>query len=248
MLKYNCIKISFPKFGNTKDENEDSFSVPIPSKKKSVHFAISDGATESSFSNEWSYLLVSEYSKNPFDKICLREFLSKLSQRWYSIVNEKELPWYAQQKAEIGAFATFLGLTIDKEKDCFDVMAIGDCCLFLIRDGKLSFNFPISSFKEFSNTPSLFASNPKYQSNVENEVYYCIDKKLLPNDILLLATDALAAWIFKQKDEEEKPWLILREILKKKSKEYIFEKWLNDKRIKSEIKNDDTTLLMIKVE
>jgi serine/threonine protein phosphatase PrpC len=246
MLKYNCIKISLPKLGNARDENEDSFSIPAPSKKKSVHFAISDGATESSFSKEWSYLLVSEYSKKPFDKSCLRESLSKLSQRWYSIVNEKELPWYAQQKAETGAFATFFGLTVDKEKHCFDVTAIGDCCLFLIRDEKLSFKFPVSSFKDFSNTPNLFASNPKYQLNIDDEVHYHSDEKLLPNDILLLATDALAAWIFKQMDDEKKPWLILRDILRNKQKKYIFEKWLNDTRIKNEIKNDDVTLLMIK--
>ncbi|MCL1933859.1 MAG: hypothetical protein FWF53_08650 [Candidatus Azobacteroides sp.] len=240
------MKISLPKLGNANDENEDSFSVPIPSKRKSVHFAISDGATESSFSKEWAALLVSEYNKNPFDKSHLPESLSKLSQKWYLMVNRKELPWYAQQKAETGAFATFLGLTIDKEKHYFDVIAIGDCCLFLIRDEKLLFSFPVSSFKDFNNTPNLLASNPKYQSNIYDRVAQH-NEKLLLDDILLLASDALAAWIFKQTENEKKPWLILNDILKKKQKEYVFEKWLNDKRIKNEIKNDDITLLIINI-
>jgi len=248
MLKYNCLKISLPKFGNAIDENEDSFSISTPSKKKFVHFAISDGATESSFSKEWASLLVSEYSKNPFDISHLRESLSKLSQKWYSIVSQKELPWYAQQKAETGAFATFLGLTIDKEKHSFDVMAIGDCCLFHISNGKLSFQFPVSSFKDFSNTPNLFASNQKYQSNIDVNVSCHRNEKLLANDMIILATDAISAWIFKQIENEKKPWQILSDILRKKQKEYIFEKWLNDKRVKNEIKNDDVTLLMIKFE
>ncbi len=51
-----------------------------------------------------------------------------------SMANAIELPWYAEQKAETGAFATFLGLTINREESIYNVVAIGDCTLFQIRN------------------------------------------------------------------------------------------------------------------
>jgi hypothetical protein len=233
-----------PKRGHSDNENEDNFSLPErPGMKKVIHFAISDGATESSFSKEWSSLLVSEYNINPFGKNNLRETLSKLSQKWHSKIDEKELPWYAQQKAEMGAFATFLGLKIEKERQCFDVIAIGDCCLFLIRGDNLLFSFPASSLKDFSNTPNLLASNLKYQEDLNNIVHDHFSEALCPNDILLLATDAIAAWIFKQIEDNKKPWHILDKALSKN----IFEKWLDSERSGNKMKNDDVTLLIIKI-
>jgi hypothetical protein len=240
-LKYKSHHISVQKSGNSVDENEDALWFPEnPGNSKSVNLAIADGATESSFSKEWSSLLVSAYKDKSFDKEHLSETLKDISEEWYSIVNKIVLPWYAQHKVETGAFATFLGLTIYKKENKFEIVAIGDCTLFQIRNEKLVFSFPVSSSKDFGNTPNLFASNPSYQLDLETAVIYC-NNLIAPKDIILLATDALAAWIFTQIEANEKPWNQLKAVLRNK----IFEKWLDEQRKTGKMKNDDVTLLII---
>lgn len=248
MLKCNYKSITKPKFGNSIDENEDNLLEPSKSEIESdtlVRFAISDGATEASFSKEWSDLLVSSYKDKSFDKDHLIETLKGISDTWQSMATAIELPWYAQQKAEIGSFATFLGLTINREQNTFETVAIGDCTFFQIRDDELILTFPVTSIEEYGNTPNLIATNLHYQTEFEKTAVYG-SGSIEPNDLIILATDALAAWIFKQKDAGEKPWNHLSNILEN----YLadFENWINNQRHTNEIKNDDITLLILKFE
>jgi serine/threonine protein phosphatase PrpC len=249
MLQCHITSISLPKLGNLAAENEDNILKPSDSEIKSnalARFAISDGATDASFSKEWSELLVSAYKDKSFDKIHLPETIKTISKTWQSSVDIIKLPWYAQQKAENGAFATFLGLTINREENVFDIVAIGDCTLFQIRNGDLVFSFPVTSVEDFNNTPNLIASNEKYQTDFENKVVYH-NGNIRPNDIIILATDALAVWILKQKHRNKKIRKNLIEQFEKHD-EKTFEEWLNKKRATNRIKNDDVTLLMIKFE
>jgi serine/threonine protein phosphatase PrpC len=249
MIHCQFKSISLPKFGNSTDENEDNILEPSKSeieKETLVKFAISDGATESSFSKEWSNLLVSAYKDKSFEQIHLPETIEIISETWHSMTNAIDLPWYAQQKAEKGAFATFLGLTINREEGSFEVVAAGDCTLFQIRNSKIIFSFPVSSAEDFNNTPNLIASNDNYQTNFEKNVYYK-SGTIQTNDIIILATDAMAAWILKQKNRSEKVRKLLIEQFEKQN-EQNFEEWLNKQRNKNKIKNDDVTLLIIKFE
>jgi hypothetical protein len=248
MLKCNFKSITTQKSGNSIDENEDNILEPSKSEiefETLVKFAISDGATESSFSREWSDLLVSAYKDKPFDKAHLSETVNAISFLWQSMANAIELPWYAEQKAETGAFATFLGLTINREENIFDSVAIGDCNLFQIRNDEILITFPVTTIEEFGNTPNLIASNQTYQTELEKTVTYQTGS-IEPNDLIIVATDALAMWIFKQKDAGEKPWNHLTNILDKDKED--FEIWLNTQRKDNEIKNDDVTLLIVKFE
>lgn len=245
MLKCNYKSITTPKFGNSIDENEDNLLEPSKSEIESdtlVRFAISDGATESSFSKEWSDLLVSSYKDKLFDKEHLSETLKGIADTWQSIASAIDLPWYAQQKAETGAFATFLGLTINREESNFETVAIGDCNLFQIRNDEVIFTFPVTTIEEFGNTPNLIATNQQYQTEFEKTAAYG-SGSIEPNDLIIIATDALAAWIFKQKNEGEKPWNHLKNILDNYKPD--FESWLNNQRQANEIKNDDVTLLIV---
>lgn len=249
MLQCHFKSISLPKFGNSADENEDNILEPGKSEVESdmlIRFAISDGATESSFSKEWSDLLVSGYKDKPFDKNHLSETIKSISETWQSTVNAIDLPWYAQQKAENGAFATLLGLTINREESSFEVIAIGDCTLFQIRNEELYFLFPVSSPEDFNNTPDLIATNEKYQTDFGKNALYQ-SGNILPGDIILLATDALAAWILKQKNRSQKVKKKLVDQFEKQD-EHALKEWLNKKRATGSIKNDDVTLLMIKFE
>lgn len=250
MLKCNYKSITTSKLGNSENENEDNILEPSKSEIQFdtlIKFAISDGATESSFSKEWSDLLVSGYNDKLFAKEHLPTTIKNISETWLSIVSRIDLPWYAQQKVETGAFATFLGLTINREKNIYKAVAIGDCTLFQIRDNELIYSFPILTFEQFGNTPQLISSNSKYQKNLEEMVEYT-EYKIEPYDFILLATDAIAAWIFMKKEAGEKPWQALSTLLNYENYKTDFTNWLNNERKEGEIKNDDVTLLVISFE
>lgn len=248
MLKCAFKSITTQKFGNSIDENEDNILEPSKSEIQFdtlLKFAVSDGATESSFSKEWSDLLVCAYKKKSFEINLLNDTLKAISFSWQAMAKAIELPWYAEQKAETGAFATFLGLTINREESLYNVVAIGDGTLFHIRNNESIYTFPVTSIEEFGNTPNLFSTNQKYQTEIEKTVTY-YNGSIQTDDLIVIATDALAAWIFKEKDAIEKPWNHLLSVLNQGRED--FEIWLNKQRKANEIKNDDVTLIIINFE
>jgi hypothetical protein len=248
MIKCTYNSVSLPKQGNLASENEDNILKPSKSNldiDNLAYFAISDGATESSFSKEWSDILVCSYTDKAFNKDNLSNTIKLASDTWKARTFSRDLPWYAEQKAEIGAFATFLGLTINLEERFFESIAIGDCTLFHIRNDEMIFSFPITSVDDFGNTPNLIASNEKYQTEFEKTVTYC-NRSVLPTDYIILATDAIALWIFKHQDSEIHPWTRLSNLLDYYKSD--FENWLNNERKVNKIKNDDISLIIIKFE
>lgn len=250
MLKCSYKHISIAKVGNSANENEDNVLVPSISELDSepiIKFAIADGATESSFSKEWSDLLVSCYKDKPFDLTNLPLTINAISEAWQSTTSAIELPWYAQQKLENGAFATFLGLTLNLEEQTFEAVSIGDCTLFQVRDNELISSFPITSFKDFGNTPSLFATNPRFQTDFEKSVKY-LNGQTKSGDLLILASDALAMWIFKRLNEGERPWLSLLTLLNYEDYQTDFSNWTFNKIKENEMKNDDISVVLINIE
>lgn len=250
MLKCSYKYISIPKVGNSANENEDNILVPTLSELETspvIKFAISDGATESSFSKEWSYLLVSCYKDKPFDIANLPLTINAISETWQSIASAIELPWYAQQKLENGAFATFLGITLNLEEQTFESVSIGDCTLFQVRNNQLIYSFPITSYEDFGNTPSLFATNFKFQTQYEKSVKY-LKRQTISGDLLILASDALAMWIFKRLNEGERPWLSLLITLNYEDYQTDFLNWSLNKIKENEMKNDDISVVLINIE
>ena len=60
--------------------------------------------------------------------------------------------------------ATLLGINIELNPwhdgaFPWQAMAIGDRCLFVVREGGLELSFPIDDAAQFNNTPSLICSN-----------------------------------------------------------------------------------------
>lgn len=250
MLKCSHKYISIAKVGNSVNENEDNLLVPSLSELESeqiLKFAISDGATESLFSKEWSDLLVSCYKDKPFDLANLPLTINAISEKWQSVISAIDLPWYAQQKLENGAFATFLGITLNLVEKTYESVSIGDCTLFQVRNNELICSFPITSFEDFGNTPSLFATNSKYQTDFEKSVKY-LNGQVESEDLLILTSDALAMWLFKRLNEGEKPWQSLLTLLNYEDYHTDFANWTFNKIKDNEIKNDDISVVLINIE
>src|SRR5262249_16216027 len=107
-LSYICCE----KLGNKEIENEDAYLVPTQSEIETqtvIKLAVSDGATESSFSKEWADFLVSYFKDHSFENENLSIVLDLARKSWSDKIQNIELPWYAQEKLRYGAHASLLG-------------------------------------------------------------------------------------------------------------------------------------------
>jgi hypothetical protein len=246
MLKAKILsKKVLPKSGNTVAECEDALSAK--QTKNFLKVALADGATESSFAKEWANLLTDDLVKSK--NFSLKHIIGRLPtlrEQWFSEVTKIPLPWYAEAKLEKGAFSTFLGMTIDLKKKIYSCIGIGDCCLFQVRGDDMIFSFPIQKSNEFSNSPYLLTT--KNNDDTELKTYLKEAKgKIEKGDYLILMSDALAYWFASENEKAGRPWETFLVLLIDNSKN-VFEDWLNEKRRVKQIKNDDTTLLIIEIE
>ena len=251
-----------PKLGNSSEEYEDAFAY---SSSDGI-FAIADGATESSYADRWARDLVDSFvtkppqvtgAKEPFP-----EWLAPMQQRWRQGRDWENLPWFAEEKAMTGAFATFLGLTVfdpdhlrkasfferatgflrKKEQPTvwkWKAMAVGDSCVFQIRDDKLMNAFPILKAEDFNSRPVLLCSNPANNGGVWEEVRF-MEGDCKPDDLFILATDAVAKWFLDQHQLGGKPWDILTGI----RSQMEFQDMVARMRSEKAMRNDDATILL----
>lgn len=183
-----------PKSGLSTDEYEDAFapSEAADTDVNEFRCAVSDGATETSFSGLWAKLLCQAYVEQNFDLIALQD-------KWLKSVSGKDLPWYAEEKLESGAFATIVGLDIreDKKGLSWSARALGDSCLFHIRDGKILQALPLKNWQDFDYTPILIstrqASNKGVLEKQDHEIGSC---KM--GDTFYLMTDAISKWLLRR--------------------------------------------------
>lgn len=248
MLKFKILsKLVFPKNGNAVSECEDALA--LRSTNFFLKVALADGATESSFAKEWAGLLTNNLVKSRsrnFSQKSLIGRLPALRKQWLSEVTKNPLPWYAEAKLEMGAFSTFLGLAVDLKKQIYNCIGIGDCCLFQVRGNDLIFSFPIQNSNEFSNSPFLLTTNSQSDEELLNHLK--IERQdAEKGDYLILMSDALACWFLSEDEKAERPWEILIGFSEETS-ESKFEDWLNTKRREKQIRNDDTTLIIIELQ
>lgn len=241
------------KGGNRPEECEDAFRVCYSQEVSETlaRAAISDGASGAAFAGEWASILVDTFVERPLDILGLSEealhgWLSLGQEEWRLEVPWSLIPWHGEAKAKVGAFATLLGVTIKRVSDNtdrfqFETMAVGDSCLFVIRDDRLSFSFPMKESLEFDNNPSLVCSNPANAEDLWQEVQLH-SGDCVAGDRLILTSDALACWFLSQCEVGETPW---RTLLALEPSQW--DDWVEEQRGAGLMRNDDTTLVIIRV-
>ena len=143
-----------PKNGSSEAEYEDAYSPDACFHRGIDGFrcAVADGASESAFSREWAQLLVRNFARR-------RLRLRHLQDIWEKLVKLRPLPWYLEAKVDKGAHAAFVGLSIrDGEHQSWRALAIGDSCLFQVRDSQMLLAAPIDKAEEFNNSPHLLST------------------------------------------------------------------------------------------
>ncbi len=245
-----------PKAGNRLDEYEDAFRTAFPRpirecSPNSARIAVSDGASESAFARDWARTLTDAFVASPPDlrgltEDSLQDWLTEPQGEWHAGVPWDSIPWHGEAKARAGAFATLLGLTIgvapdDPRRLSWEAVAVGDSCLFVVREDRLWQSFPLEDAAQFDNLPALVCSNP---SNAEGlwEGVRQHRGECEPGDLFILATDALACWFLAGSAAGEKPWELLLQLGPSDWK-----RWVDEQRREGLMRNDDTTLVIVKV-
>jgi hypothetical protein len=177
---------TLPKEGHSPEEYEDAFA------GKGGRFALADGASESSFACEWANLLVEGFVASG-ESVIAPSWLNPLRQRWAAQVDGLELEWYGEEKRRLGAFATFLGLIVKKPRQAkegqWKALAVGDSCLFQVRQDRLLRAFPVRRSGDFGNRPPLLGSRCPAGRQAQAQVRF---GKWERGDRFFLMTDALA--------------------------------------------------------
>ena len=246
------IRFHVAKSGNRPEEYEDVSRVVYSVRTNLARITVSDGASEAAFSREWAQILTDAFIRRPLDLSeldgpALTGWLGLCEQEWNQAVPWDRIPWHGEAKTRAGALATLLALTVDLSLNRsggipWQAAAVGDCCLFVVRDGGLELAFPLDSAAMFNNSPSLICSNPANNQGLWEQVCQ-VRGEFLAGDVVILASDALAAWLLQEDESGLKPWETL---LLLNTDEW--EGWVQARRTDRSMRNDDTTLIIIEVE
>ncbi len=241
-LRWRAFRIS--KQGNAADDYEDAAAGNVANGR----FAVADGASEASFAAIWARLLVDCFVSHPGKPWHGLDWISPLRKQWAAEVDSLPLPWYAEEKRDLGAFATFLGLAFRPSavgpNGYWRALAIGDCSLFHTRGGRLSSAFPMKRSEDFDNRPQLVRSRGLDAADCK---HLHAHGRWQSQDRFLLMTDALAQWFLLRLERGHDPLAEIAHLLTEETPEVAFVDWIADRRQKSELRNDDVTLIVVDV-
>jgi hypothetical protein len=236
-LGFTCFRL--PRHGHAADECQDAAAAD-PERGR---YAMADGASESAFAGTWARLLVESFvaAGNGVEGM---PWLGQAQERFAAVVRrapgEPEPPWYLETGLRQGAFATFLGVVLDGGG--WRALAVGDSCLFQVRQDCLVQAFPVEHSHDFGATPWLIGSRPA--PGVEGRAQgVCRGGDRRSGDHLLLMTDALAQWFLSEFEAGRRPWQTLGQV--RAGGLAAFAAWVNDQRSLRRLRNDDVTLLTV---
>ena len=243
-------KFQTAKAGNRPDECEDTARMRL-SGTDPVMLAVCDGASESAFARIWAQILAEALVRRPLDMWrleapVLEAWLEPCLSEWNDAVPWGRIPWHGQAKTRAGSLATFLAMQVawpsdDSRALPWRAAAVGDCCLFVVRDETLIVSFPLENSGQFNTTPPLVCSNPANNGDVWAQARQ-LGGECLPGDLMILASDALACWILEENESGGRPW----ETLLSLNSEEQWREWVQAKRGERAMRNDDTTMVTLR--
>jgi hypothetical protein len=159
--------------------------------------------------------------------------------------SERPVQWFEEPGLERGAHATLLGVaftTTGHEHGTWSAVALGDSCLFHVRDHALLVAFPVTTSAAFDSAPPLVPSRPVDVAKVVASASTA-DGEWQGGDCFYLATDAAAAWFLREHEAGHSPW---KEIDSLHPEDHTaFATWVKERRGDRRLRNDDTTILRV---
>lgn len=176
----------------------------------------------------------------------MSDWLASAQEEWCVGVPWDRIPWHGEAKAKAGTFATLLGLTVtatsgSPRRLSWRAVAVGDSCLFVVRDDRLWLSFPLEDAAQFDNSPALICSNPDNVGELWGDIRQS-EGECVAGDSFILASDALACWFLDRAAQGEKPWKTLLAL-----DASGWAAWVEEQRRAGLMRNDDMTLVIMKV-
>jgi hypothetical protein len=159
--------------------------------------AMADGTTEAVYSGPWARTLVTA-AEPDWPVLSPAEWerrLEVIKRRFAPLDRDCTVPWYVRNKyLTQGSQATLLAVTLCQEPGLpgrvLRALAVGDCCLFLLRPRARVFAFPLVESQQFGQNPALITNRAQPALDVQR-----CEAMVQPGDLLVACSDALARWL-----------------------------------------------------
>lgn len=220
------------KQGNDESECEDAAAV----SDDAATAAVSDGASSSFGARRWAQVLVRQFVESPpsaMSATAMAEWLEQARAEMRRIAGEATATWWSEAGSEKGAFATLLGVVVQRSGDTAvaRLMSVGDCCCFVVRDGSVHASLPYEDASQFGSHPALLGS-----LGGRHITPLWAQFELSPGDRLVLASDAVAEWVLAERERVAQVVQLAPQDLRD---------LLISERQAGRIVNDDVTLLAL---
>ena len=215
--------------------------------------AIADGVTSSIFARPWAEILTAATvadPPDPDDRQAFRRWLQQRREAWSQRIDTSSLAWFQRAKLPLGAFSTLLWVQVlpleETRPGAFGAqrlrcLAIGDSCLFHTRHGEVLRTFPIHKAEELEADPLVLGSVDLGRDQLLQ--FHALDELCYADDLLVLCTDAIAAWALRLGESGRPPaW----ETYWDKSQQ----EWQQEivrLRDQGQMRYDDATLMLLRV-
>jgi hypothetical protein len=215
--------------------------------------AIADGVSSAIFSGPWARILTRATIDDPPRFDIPGEFQDWLQRRradWAGEIDTARLTWYQRPKMVEGAMTTLLWIELWPDETGDDGLAknyqlygfaIGDSCLFHVRDGLQIAWSPLAGSADFGLNPAVVRSIDRKLDHLLE--FHRYDARCLPGDLLVLATDAIALWaVERQEAGDPVEWETYWDMSDEAWRGEIF-----NLRSQTRMRFDDSTLVLLRV-
>lgn len=193
------------------DENQDAYRIEAAAGVA----AIADGVASGIFCRGWARILaeaVVDDDLDPNDRGRFNRWLAERRRAWQEQIDVSSLAWFQKPKLRQGAFSTLLWVRLEQaepkiaggpEAWRLRTFAIGDSCLFLFREGRMLRAFPIEHAEQLEADPLAIGSIDLGRD--ELIVFESLEEPCREGDLVVLCTDAVAAWVLNRQQSGSPP-------------------------------------------
>ena len=221
--------------------------------------AIADGVSSAMFSKGWADILTQGVIENPpvvDDRASFAPWLANLRSVWTKTTDLSKLNYFQRQKLDRvgGGYSTLLWIVLKRADENADeqaetayslqATALGDCCVFVVRDGQVITKFAMKDVQEFEEDPlSIGSCNSNHDDALE---FRFLDTSCQGGDLVVLATDAISKWVYQQLEADEPvDWECLWNMTPNDWASRVA--MLRDLPSDTRMRVDDTTMVMLRM-
>lgn len=224
------------------DASEDAYAVDA----RVGRVALADGASTAWRAGDWAATLAAAWVDAPphdpdgTDRSAFVDWLTATQEAFTAEdLSDAQGEWFTQAAAERGAHAALLGLQLsdlDGERPQWRALAVGDVCVFHVRGEGLLAAVPLDDPAQFTSRPDLISSLPG-ALGAEPSI---AQGELQEGDLLVLASDALAAFLLRLDAAGEPVWTLVRDLDRAR-----FTTFVTAGHAAGLLERDDTTLVRV---